>query len=76
MNTFNFNPISSYVTLRFTCPNCSTANETNCLSVPLPTGKRNIIATTLSMTATSIHVIVENALKLHCIMDSTMVQGK
>ena len=57
MSTFNFNPISSYVTLRFTCPYCSTANETNCLSVPLPTGKRNIIATTLSMTATSIHAI-------------------
>ena len=34
MNTFNFNPISSYVTLRFTRPNCSTANETDCLSAP------------------------------------------
>ena len=36
MNTFNFNPISRYVTLRFTCPHCGAANETEALCVPSP----------------------------------------
>lgn len=36
MNTFNFNPISRYVTLRFTCPHCGAANETEALCVPTP----------------------------------------
>lgn len=36
MTTFKFNPISRYVTLRFTCPICGAANETEDLSVPTP----------------------------------------
>lgn len=36
MNTFNFNPISSCVSLRFTCPHCGAANETDSLIVPTP----------------------------------------
>lgn len=36
MNTFNFNPISSCVSLCFTCPHCGAANETDSLIVPTP----------------------------------------
>ncbi len=36
MASFEYNPIASYISLRFKCPTCSTDNETDAMGVPSP----------------------------------------